>query len=168
MSERDEDTAPEAEAPPLAEEIHRLIGRSRRMLWLASARALEARGDSVFAWQCLCYLVNNGPTVQQDLAMATAQDPAGTSRLLDELESRRLVKRSPDPSDRRRLVVSVTRAGRAWHRSASPAVAEAVGEALQRLTPRQRTTLARLLRTLLDLPAAEPSQAKKVGRRKGC
>lgn len=158
MTKRDPETALVNDASaPLAEEVYRLIGRSRRLLWVSSARALEARGDSAFTWQVLCYLVHHGPTVQQDLAMATAQDPASMSRLVDELESRKLVRRRPDPDDRRRLRVEATRKGEAWHRSASPTVNAAVEEAMAALSSRQRRSLRDLLRVLLQLPADEPA-----------
>lgn len=152
MHDPDPARAQAALSAPLAEELYRLIGRSRRLLWLASARSLEAQGESVFTWQVLCYLVHNGPAVQQDLAMATAQDPAGMSRVLEDLESRKLVRRSPDPSDRRRSVVEPTKRGLAWYRSASPTVIAAVDEAMRALSPAQRETLRDLLRVLLQLP----------------
>ena len=170
------DPAPEAATAvppaPLAEEIHRLISRSRRLLWMASARSLEARGDSVFTWQVLCYLVNHGPTVQQDLAMATAQDPAGMSRVLDDLEGRKLVRRNPDPNDRRRSVVEATKKGAAWHRSAAPTVAAAVDEPLRALTPKQKRALRDILRVLLQMPPVTadappaPPALTTPGRRK--
>lgn len=154
-----------APAAPLAEELYRLIGRSRRLLWNASARALEAQGESVFTWQVLCYLVHNGPVVQQALAMATAQDPAGLSRVLEDLEARKLVRRSPDPDDRRRSVVEPTKRGLAWYRSASPAVIAAVDEAMGALSPARREALRDLLRVLLQLPA-EPEASPRPARRK--
>lgn len=160
MAKRDPDPAVVNDASaPLAEEVYRLIGRSRRLLWVASARALEARGDSAFTWQVLCYLVHHGATVQQDLAMATAQDPASMSRLLEELEERKLVRRRPDPADRRRSIVEATRRGETWHRTASPTVNGAVEEAMSALSTKQRESLRELLRALLQLPAEEPAAA---------
>ena len=150
----------------LAEEIHRLIGRSRRLLWIASARSLEARGDSPFTWQVLCYLVHHGPTVQQDLAMATAQDPAGMSRVLDELEGRKLVRRSPDANDRRRSIVEATKKGTAWYRSAATTVATAVNDPLQALTVKQQRDLCALLRVLLQMPPVVDEAAPKPSKRR--
>ncbi len=162
---RDPDPAPPADetgsASPLSEEIYRLIGRSRRLLWMASARSLEARDESVFTWQVLCYLVHNGPTVQQDLAAATAQDPAGMSRVLDDLEARKLVRRGPHPDDRRRSLVEPTKKGLGWYRTAAPTVLTAVDEAMGALTERQRRSLRDLLRVLLSLPPAPAEPVKK-------
>ncbi len=170
MTKRDPDPAVVNDASaPLAEEVYRLIGRSRRLLWMASARALEARGDSAFTWQVLCYLVHHGATVQQDLAMATAQDPASMSRLLDELTERKLVRRTPDPADRRRSLVEATKKGETWHRSASPTVNAAVEDAMKALSSRQRESLRDLLRVLLQVPAGEaapeapPKRTKRAG-----
>ena len=70
---------------PVAEEIYRLMGRGRRLLWMALAAELERQGQSIFVWQTVCYLARKGPTSQRDLAYANAQHPAGMSRLLHEL-----------------------------------------------------------------------------------
>ena len=76
------------------------------------------------------------------------------SRVLDDLEARKLVKRSPHPDDRRRSVVAPTKKGLGWHRTASPTVLTAVDEAMGGLTAPQRKALRDLLRVLLQLPAA--------------
>lgn len=160
---------PTASTAPLAEEIYRLIGRSRRLLWMASARTLESQSESVFTWQVLCYLVHNGPTVQQDLAMATAQDPAGMSRVLEDIEARKLVRRTPHPDDRRRTVVTPTKRGLAWYRNASPSVVSSVDEAMQSLSVRQRESLRDLLMVLLKAaptPPAAPAPAAPRRRAK--
>src|ERR1700753_2387483 len=81
---------------PVAEEIYRLMGRGRRLLWMALAAELERQGQSIFVWQTVCYLARNGPTSQRDLAYANAQHPAGMSRLLHELEAAGFVRRRTD------------------------------------------------------------------------
>jgi DNA-binding MarR family transcriptional regulator len=111
---------------------------------------MEARGQSIFTWQVLCYLVRSGPTAQRDLAYFTAQDPAGISRVVDDLLARGLVRRRPDARDRRRLRVEATAKGRAWFRDASPDVMAKVEEALSGLSRPQRRQLRDLLETLLS------------------
>ncbi|HVY47745.1 MAG TPA: MarR family winged helix-turn-helix transcriptional regulator [Minicystis sp.] len=133
----------------LAEELYRLVGRARRLLWQAAARCLEARGESIFTWQTVCYLARNGPTAQKDLAYANAQHPAGISRLVEELEAEGLVTRTADPTDRRRQLVSATPKGKAWLDRTMPVVTSAVDEALAGLDRRDREALRDLLRAML-------------------
>ena len=134
----------------LAEEIHRLVGRTRRRLWLATSRCLEDRGESPFRWHVVCYLVRNGPTTQRDLAYATAQHPAGISRLVEELQESGLVEREHDEADRRKLMVRVTPKGKAWFESLAPTVNAAALEAMSKLTQAERLELRGHLKKLLD------------------
>lgn len=133
----------------LTEELYRLVGRTRRILWTAAARGVEARGQSIFTWQVLCYLVRAGPTAQRDLAYFTAQDPGGVSRVLDELVDKGLVRRRHDARDRRKLLVEPTAKGRAWFRASSPEVMARVGKLFEPLTVAQRRRLRDLLSALV-------------------
>jgi DNA-binding MarR family transcriptional regulator len=132
----------------LAEDLYRLIGRSRRCLWLTAARNLEARGESVFAWQIVSYVARNGPTTQRELAYAVAQHPAGISRQVDAIERLGLVQRKP-VSDHRRLLIEVTAKGRKWYETVSPAVMVEVSDLLGELSEPLRRQLAALLEMLL-------------------
>jgi len=134
----------------LAEEIHRLVGRTRRRLWLATSRCLEDRGESPFRWHVVCYLVRNGPTTQRDLAYATAQHPAGISRLVEELQEIGFVDREHDDADRRKLMVHVTSKGKAWFESLASTVNAAALEAMSKLTQTERLELRTHLKKLLD------------------
>ena len=133
----------------LAEEIHRLVGRTRRRLWLATSRCLEDRGESPFRWHVVCYLVRNGPTTQRDLAYATAQHPAGISRLVEELQESGLVARAHDEADRRKVKVEVTSKGKTWFESLAPVVNASALEAMSNLSPSECTELRAALRKLL-------------------
>lgn len=137
----------------LAEELYRHMNRARRLLWTAAASCLEEQGENIFTWQVLCTLVRHGAKTQRDLAYATAQHPAGLSRLLDELEADKLIVRKPDPEDRRKLLVSATPKGKARFEAASPPVWRGVDEALGVLTPAQRLELRNLLALLVPLDA---------------
>ncbi|HEX4517355.1 MAG TPA: MarR family transcriptional regulator [Polyangiaceae bacterium] len=134
----------------LAEEIHRLVGRTRRRLWLATSRRLEDHGESPFRWHVVCYLVRNGATTQAELAYATAQHPAGVSRLVEELQEHGLVTREQDAADRRKVLVTVTSKGKAWFQSHAPAVNAAALEAMSHLSQSERSELRALLKKLLD------------------
>lgn len=133
----------------LAEEIHRLVGRTRRRLWLATTHCLEERGEPPFRWHVVCYLVRNGPTTQRDLAYATAQHPAGISRVVEELEDGGFVARKHDAKDRRKQLVHVTKKGEKWFASVAPTVNAAALEAMSNLTPAERGELRAHLKKLL-------------------
>src|SRR5262249_41038036 len=77
----------------LAEELGRLIARSRRRVWNTAAQQLEQVGESIFSWQLLSHLVRQGPSSQRELSIFTAQHPAGVSRTLYELERAGYVRR---------------------------------------------------------------------------
>lgn len=58
------------------------------------------------------------PMTMRDLAALLAVDAPYTTVVVDDLESRGLVERRPDPQDRRRKIVAVTPAGRRLARRA--------------------------------------------------
>jgi len=69
-------------------------------------------------------------------------------RLLDAAEASGLVTRAPDPADRRRRVVSLTRAGEARLRAATEVAQEVQDEFLAPLSQAERRTLHALLERL--------------------
>ena len=141
-----------ADSDQAVAELVRLVGQTRRRLWIAAARALAARGESVVAWSLVNRLAELGPLTQRELADASAQHPAGVSRQLDELERKGLTTRGADPSDRRRRVVDLTAAGQRWHRQLRPLVDRATTPVLAVLRPSERRALAKLLREVVTAP----------------
>ena len=129
----------------LNEELGRLLSRARRALWSGAARRLEARGESVLAWQLLNQLERCGPGTQREIAERAAQHPTGVSRLLDELERGGYVRRHRDPSDRRKVRVQITSTGVARLEQSRPEVLTAVDEVLGALTIAERQALRSLL-----------------------
>ena len=61
----------------------------------------------------LLIYVFTGLNTGKQLAEALGTDSAGITRLLDRLEAKGYVQRSPDPTDRRVQAISLTRVGRA-------------------------------------------------------
>lgn len=56
--------------------------------------------------------VFTGQSSPRRLADLLGTDTAGITRLVDRLEAKELVRRAPDPADRRAVVVELTKAGR--------------------------------------------------------
>ena len=103
------------------------------------------------AWWTLCALrrSDQGRLSPGDLSRAVALSSAGMTAQLDQLEKSALVKRSPDPEDRRAIDVTLTRSGqRLVDRAIGPYLA--VHERILRPLPaRDRQTLSGLLRKML-------------------
>ena len=86
----------------------------RRAHWRAAAvvgETLRPLGIELRHFSVLMELVNNGPTMQRDLAPATGTDKAGIMRVVDDLERKGLAVRKAVPGDRRARAVEITPAG---------------------------------------------------------
>jgi DNA-binding MarR family transcriptional regulator len=141
---------------PATAEVVRLIGQTRRVLWITAARALASRGESVVAWSLVSRLAELGPLTQRELAEASAQHPAGVSRQLDDLERKGLTARALDPTDRRRRRVGLTASGRRWYRKLLPVIHAETAPVLGALRADERRMLAALLRRVLEIPRPRP------------
>lgn len=135
------------------EHVALLVARFRRLVSGAATRHLERAGKSIHEHRVLAELARSGPYRQGDLAVATAQHPAATSRLLDELESRGLVRRRRLADDRRQVMVELTPVGRERFRAERPLVRGAIDEVLHPLSAREQARLVALLETVLSAHA---------------
>ena len=79
-----------------------------------------------------------------------------TTVVVDDLESRGLVVRQPDPEDRRRKIVAVTPAGRRLARQAGELLDDPP-EALLELPPKDLAHLDRIMELLLNAEGSEPA-----------
>jgi len=77
--------------------------------------ALAAEGGSLPVWLILSSLRDARPDSQQELARAMGIEGPTLTRHLDQLEAAGLVRRTPDPDDRRAVQVEPTAAGLALH-----------------------------------------------------
>ncbi len=134
----------------LSEEIASGIVRVRKRMITLADRRLGERGETVVAWQVLSALQRCGPSAQNELAQHIGQHPTGMSRLLEELEQARLVRRARDRSDRRKVLVEPTARGRTFLELGRPLVDAAVEEVLAPLDRAERRTLRDLLWRMLE------------------
>jgi DNA-binding MarR family transcriptional regulator len=72
----------------------------------------RAGGVSITHGAVLGRLDRDGPQSVSDLAVAERVRPQSMAQTVGDLEADGLVERRPDPGDRRRALVSLTRAGR--------------------------------------------------------
>jgi DNA-binding MarR family transcriptional regulator len=88
---------------------------------------------------------------QQELVGRSMIDPSSMVAFLDELEQLGLAERRPNPEDRRKHALHLTRRGQAKLTSARKAAASVAREALAPLDASERETLQALLRKLAGL-----------------
>jgi len=112
-------------------------------------RRLRAHGLSAGARQVLAVLDGEGgslsPTLIADRLIITT---ASMTSLLDTLQRRGLVQRTPDVKDRRRVVVTITAEGSRVIRRLLPEMMALQDEVAAALSPADRAELVRMLSTL--------------------
>ncbi|BCJ76506.1 hypothetical protein CS0771_60500 [Catellatospora sp. IY07-71] len=109
--------------------------------------AVGARG---YHYRLLATLAEHGPASQATLGRRSGIHLSDMVAAINELAERGQVQRAPDPSDRRRNIVSLTAAGRRQLRLLEQELAARQDELLAPLTPEERGQLTELLSRLLD------------------
>lgn len=127
-----------------------LLARANAAALTAGHAALAPVGLKVRSYAVLGMVTADARPSQRDLAAFLRLDPSQVVALVDDLESRGLVRRQPDPTDRRTNAVVATPAGRKLYERARLLADEAEREVLTALQPAQRKQLMSLLRAIAD------------------
>jgi DNA-binding MarR family transcriptional regulator len=94
--------------------------------------------------------LEHGPApTQSQLAAAVGRDKTRLIPILDRLEARGLLRRAPDPDDRRNRIVSLTDEGRELLAACRASIREMESELLADLEPAERTALLATLERLV-------------------
>ncbi|MFC5442374.1 MarR family winged helix-turn-helix transcriptional regulator [Rhizobium halophytocola] len=99
-------------------------------------------------WAALTKLHELGPTSQNQLGRVTAMDVATIKGVVDRLIARGYVASAPDPTDGRRLVLSVSEVGQAAIRRNLSAAMDVSDATLSPLTSGERQMLIELLKKI--------------------
>jgi DNA-binding MarR family transcriptional regulator len=132
----------------LTDDLSFLLARANAIALAAGNAALSEHGLKARSYSVLVLTSGDARPSQRELAEFLRLDPSQVVSLVDELQSRRLVERRPDPADRRANVVVATDAGRALVAVAGEAARAAEERVHADLSTDDRETLARLLRAL--------------------
>jgi MarR family transcriptional regulator for hemolysin len=124
--------------------------------WLPVARRRPAAEEEVGTtfprirsqWQILAYLAQNEGINQKRLAELLDIEPITVGRIVDKLETLRLVKRNPHPTDRRRWLLHFMPAARGRLRQAGEYGDATRGEALAGVSEEDRQHLLKTLQAL--------------------
>lgn len=121
----------------------------RYVQWSAtSLRAHRMEGDPSFRQLAVLFMLRDGAVSPASIAQRLGISRAVVTGLLDRLEERGLIRREPDPADRRRLRIVMTSAGLDASQRLGFAVVEDLATALGDTSPGERAALAAALRLL--------------------
>ena len=124
----------------------------RRLHQIAVAVFLQeaqAHGVTPVQYAALQAIANVPGTDQRTLAATIGLDTSTIGGVIDRLETRGLVQRSPSPQDRRVRLLSLTDEGRALLRAAVPSMLQAQERILAPLPKRDQAEFMRMLRVLV-------------------
>jgi DNA-binding MarR family transcriptional regulator len=130
----------------------RLIDKPTWLISQASIHAHRLLTDALtgvnsrgYHYRLLAALEEFGPASQAMLGRRTEMDRSDVVAALNELVDRRLVKRTTDPQDSRRNIVTITPTGRAQLKRLDDLLLAVQDELLKPLSRRERRTLVDLL-----------------------
>jgi DNA-binding MarR family transcriptional regulator len=134
-----------------------MINPLGRALVAAELPVLRAHGLSMWGYVILLALDDEPLRTQTALARSIGADKTRIIEVLDELQRRGLIRRQPDPADRRAHFLSLTVEGRRVREAAQAGIRRREERLLARLSPDDRRGFLRALQTLSSLPTEEIS-----------
>ncbi|MFF9071460.1 MarR family winged helix-turn-helix transcriptional regulator [Streptomyces sp. NPDC014872] len=125
--------------------VSHAVSRVARLHRIAAGKLL--RGLGLYPGQefLMMFLWDGGPVRQSELIKVMDLDPSTVTKMLQRLEQAGHVRRSPDPDDRRAVLVEATEESCALHAAVGRAWTDLEGLTLAGLDPAERAELARLL-----------------------
>jgi DNA-binding MarR family transcriptional regulator len=120
-------------AEPVLQDVDQVAGALRAAIGalVRRLRQVHVEGELTLSQSsALARLDRGGPTTSSALAKLEQISPQSMGATLAALEARGLIARSPDPQDGRRILLSVTAAGRHTVWSARTAKTERLAQAL--------------------------------------
>ncbi|MFF4344994.1 MarR family winged helix-turn-helix transcriptional regulator [Kitasatospora sp. NPDC001540] len=152
------DPAPDSR---LRDDLHWLLARLKQGLATAQAPVLRTHGLSLWGYTVLMAVVDAPTRSQLALAQAVSVDKSKLVLVIDELEAAGLVRRRPDPADRRARIVEATDAGRRVLDAAREDVLAIEDHLLADLEPRAQQSLRALLSGLVGDPVTRVENGRE-------
>jgi DNA-binding MarR family transcriptional regulator len=146
---------------PGLDELLMGAARALRRRWSAGLADIAGLELSPHEARALRTIGHHGPTRLGVVAEHLRIAPRSATDVVDRLESRGLVERAPDPSDRRAMTVALTKLGADVLAETDALRKEGAAEFFRALTPAQRHTLASLLSKLDSEPG--PRRKPRMG-----
>ena len=115
---------------------------------VSACSAFAAEGIRGYHFRLLAALDQYGAASQADLGRHTGIDRSDVVAMLNDLVSSELAQRVPDPADRRRNIVTITKRGERALERLDGVLDDVQDAVLAPLTPNERKALVRLLAKL--------------------
>ena len=126
-----------------------LLTQSAAQAHRVVTESFAAGGARAYHFRLLATLVEFGPASQAALGRRSSIDRSDVVAALNELEADGYVRRSPDPEDGRRNVITITTAGKRQYKRLTNLVGKAQEEIFAPLSAADRTRLTTILGKLL-------------------
>ena len=134
----------------LEEQVGHLLRRAHQRHTAIFQEMTDDAQLTPLQFAALMKLADVGEASQNHLGRLTAMDAATMQGVIKRLIARGLIERRPDPGDRRRLLLTLSAAGRKLAARAEGLGLEISDRTLEPLSAAERETFLRLLRRLSD------------------
>lgn len=134
--------------PKKRPDLAAMIAPLGRALTTAELPVLERHGLTMWGYVVLLGLDDEPVYTQAALAKKIGADKTRIIGTLDELQQRGLIRRDPDPADRRARLISLTPTGRTTRDQAQRDIQDQENHLLSQLPDADRTVFLRSLQTL--------------------
>ncbi|QLY33717.1 MarR family winged helix-turn-helix transcriptional regulator [Nocardia huaxiensis] len=128
----------------------RLVGQVALIAHRATDKALADTGSRRYHYAILATLDEAGPLSQAEVGRRTGIDRSDIVAAVNDLSTRGLAARTPDPTDRRRNILTLTAAGHTHLDDLDARLESAQSEFLPGFSPAERATLVLTLTRILD------------------
>jgi DNA-binding MarR family transcriptional regulator len=135
---------------PVGSDLAFLLARANALSLSRMQAELAELDLKVRAYSVLSLVAADTRPSQRELAIFLQLDPSQVVALIDALESRGLLRREPDPRDRRANVLVITAAGAELADTARNIVSRSEEAWFASLSPQTREKLSRALRILSE------------------
>jgi DNA-binding MarR family transcriptional regulator len=134
-----------------------------RALIDAEGPVLAANGLSMWGYTVLTALATGPTRTQAALAQAIRADKTRIIAVLDGLQERGLIERTPDPADRRVRLLAITPAGRRVYARTRAGIRAGEERVLALVPAADRRAFVRVLRALSDVDVAATARPRSTG-----
>lgn len=133
-----------------------LSGKISGVINRAVLKAFSRNGLDITTeqWTVLSCIRDKDKIIQQDICELTQKDKPSVTRLINNLEKKKLVRRESDPADRRNNLIHLTAGGAALKQTSSDVVRSIVNHALGGISDEQlmgaKEALVRIMHNLRE------------------